>query len=566
MNAIIKYGRAGTYLYPSDDAVSEGCGTWTSPSYIVDKGISTEGNKKGLLYTEFINTVIAGVAELRSMGYTPVLRGMWWMQGCAESGSATQTAEYATLLSYLIDDMREDLGEIFECDASRMPFVCGTIKLNFPEQSMPKYVSVINQAQITVQQQKECVGIVNTQDLDQVDNWHYSKEAQKTIGERFVSAVYAMNGKYSVTYDATGVYLNGVGEFDSGDTVTVNFTIDKGYVINKISYVEYGKEAMDITDSVTDGVYSFTMPAANVEFVVESEDLTAEVTPYGVIPTKYSANDEGSNVGGYPFAVFKAGKLIKVYKKWNDVLADGYLLGSTESTLYLRRDYSTDEDTASSQSLFSIVGELDFDLGGNTLTRGRYHLFQVMNKSKTQKANATCINFVNGRILAKNNAPFIINTNGAATVDDSFCFNFNEITFGIAEGYTGYSIIFETFSDGTFDTNVTANFDNCVIDLKTVIPTKNMYIFSLKETCDTLRIAKVNIESSKMVVDSLNYVQFCILGEGDTLTVADDFIIEMPTTNTQPTFSIETTSGTKVFVETKQENGISTYTVQTTNS
>ena len=73
MNAVIKLGRGSSALYPDVDAtVSKDYGTWTSPSYIKNNGISTSGTKLGALYNDFIATVAEAIEKLESMGYKPM--------------------------------------------------------------------------------------------------------------------------------------------------------------------------------------------------------------------------------------------------------------------------------------------------------------------------------------------------------------------------------------------------------------------------------------------------------------------------------------------------------------
>ena len=141
---IVKYAIGATGIYPSD----RDKGTWTPPSYIADEMLETEGTKIGLLYNNYIETVRNAVAELKEQGYTPVLRGMWWMQGCDESNAWGGASIYDKLLGYLIDDARKDIGEIFECDASNMPFVCGAIHYNPSCLRSPPTLTVYSQQRL----------------------------------------------------------------------------------------------------------------------------------------------------------------------------------------------------------------------------------------------------------------------------------------------------------------------------------------------------------------------------------------------------------------------------------
>ncbi|MBR2432516.1 MAG: hypothetical protein IKB23_06320, partial [Clostridia bacterium] len=113
MNAVIKFSICATFLYPDvTNSASQNHGTWTSPSYIEKHGISTAGNKIGNMYDNFIETVAEGLAQIKEAGYTPRIRGMWWMQGEAETWSNEMASAYSELLTTLIGDVRADLTEL----------------------------------------------------------------------------------------------------------------------------------------------------------------------------------------------------------------------------------------------------------------------------------------------------------------------------------------------------------------------------------------------------------------------------------------------------------------------
>ena len=86
MNAIIKVAYGNTSLYDNTSSnESIKYGTWTPPSYIDAHGISTQGNRTGDLYLTFIAKVAEGLEKLVAAGYTPNLKGVWFMQGEADT-------------------------------------------------------------------------------------------------------------------------------------------------------------------------------------------------------------------------------------------------------------------------------------------------------------------------------------------------------------------------------------------------------------------------------------------------------------------------------------------------
>ena len=202
MNAIIKCAWGGTSIYNSTAETSLKYGTWTSPTYIKNHNISTEGNKCGRLYTWFLETVTHGLDMLEADGYTPVIKGIWWMQGEAETGGANTANAYNELLTTLINDMRRDLGEITGVDQSKMPFVLGEITSNHAAfgNATPAYIDVVCQAQLDVAAALDNVFVLDTTGLAQQDNWHYTADAQITIGEKFVEIALAASGDIPTAY------------------------------------------------------------------------------------------------------------------------------------------------------------------------------------------------------------------------------------------------------------------------------------------------------------------------------------------------------------------------------
>ena len=202
MNAVIKCAWGGTSIYNSTAETSLKYGTWTSPTYIKNHNISTEGNKCGRLYTWFLETVSCGLGMLEADGYTPVIKGIWWMQGEAETGGEKSANAYNELLTTLINDMRRDLSEITGTDQSTLPFVMGEITSNHAAfgNATPAYLDVVCKAQLDVAAALENVFVLDTTGLLQQDNWHYTADSQVTIGEKFIEIVLNASGDIPTAY------------------------------------------------------------------------------------------------------------------------------------------------------------------------------------------------------------------------------------------------------------------------------------------------------------------------------------------------------------------------------
>jgi len=523
MNAVIKLGRGSSYLYPDTaGSASVSFGTWTSPTYLKNNKIGTTGTKVGALYTDFIATVAEAIDILEMQGYTPVIRGMWWMQGEAECSIEAYANAYEALLTALIGDLRADIEANTGVESGDMPFVCGNIKRNTAKDangnyiySQPSYLSLINETQATVAGKLDGVYTVATAELPQKDNWHFTADAQQYLGEQFVKAVVYSENMYSAYLDAVGAEGTGFGSYHAGDSVTVTVTGRDGYVISNVYYTVAGQAPTEIT--VTDGActYTFTMPAADVTFTVEAEDTEAESTKYGKIPSRFTSAEV------YPFILFKNGEFFKAYEDWNSILNNGGQIfltdpeDSREATLLLRKSYDTSTLTVASQNLYTIEGHINFDLNGFTLTRGSYHLFQVMAKKATAKAVSTSFTIYNGTILAGTSAPFVVNTNGEAGADDHFYFTFNGVNFGFAEGAASARLVFETYSNGTYDTKVTAVFNDCMFNAKTNAPDKTLCLFNLDEGSGSLKSADITVNGGSIVIDDISNASIYALGASD---------------------------------------------------
>jgi len=583
MNAVIKLGRGSAYLYPNTTHdVSINFGTWTSPSYISNNNINTEGTKIGGLYASFMDTVQAGVDALIAEGYTPVIKGVWWMQGEAESNQAALANEYEDLLTCLISDMREDLGEIFDSNCSDMPFVMGSIYRNRITDvsgnfvhTQPAYLSVINESQLKVASQGSKIFVVDSTGLPQIDGWHFTADAQQYLGEQFVSRVIEADGKYSVSLDGKNVILTGGGIFSEGEKVTVTVTPSTGFVIKGVTYKVADGEAASISGEVAGSfTYTFTMPAGNVVIGVSAEDPNALSTSYGVIPSAYTTASD------YPFIVFKDGEFFMAYTCWNDLLQDGYGIldkyrsRDAETTILLRRDYSTGEDTFSSQNLYLFEGKITLDLDGHKLTRGKYHLFQVMAKKQSGKTVPTEFTIKNGTILAANSSPFVINSNGnAATLADHFYFNFENVSFGFATTSV-IDMVFVTYTNGSVPTDVSAVFTDCSFVLKTdatlgtVAPTSAVTLFNLADaSVGHVKAADIILKGCHILADDISLVTVYKASEGDSLKVdvsgGEYLSMTLPVADASlPGYFASVSGDYYAMGSATEDNGLYTYTLE----
>ena len=191
MNAIIKCAQGATHLYPDTQYdVSINYGTWTSPSYIEKHNIDLSENPMiGYMYTRFENSVREGIEMLIAEGYTPVIKGVWWMQGEAEMFTVTMASAYRELYETLISDTRNMLSDATGYDCSSTPFICGLPKWNTNNSPAPTYQNMVRTALTTVSANGSNLGYVDCMPLTQHDDWHFDAAGQKYLGEKFIETL-----------------------------------------------------------------------------------------------------------------------------------------------------------------------------------------------------------------------------------------------------------------------------------------------------------------------------------------------------------------------------------------
>ena len=185
---IIKSAHGGTSLLDAIGGQNEPGGNWVSPSYEAALGtVQEKGGRTGGCYRSFIAQVRLNISQLQKMGYTKFnFKGLFWMQGESDRGNPT---EYVRAFKFLVQDFRNDLGEIAtevagtEVDLSNMSVIVGEIS---------KYTSGgesgMNETFIATQRTfpdiiNDCY-IVNSSQFDVrlQDNWHWIQPDMLKIG------------------------------------------------------------------------------------------------------------------------------------------------------------------------------------------------------------------------------------------------------------------------------------------------------------------------------------------------------------------------------------------------
>ena len=523
MHAIIKYAEGGTYLAPTNAAK----GTWTSPTYISANSVSTDGNKIGYLYNSFIDTVVSAIYELRAMGYTPVIQGMWWMQGCAESYDS-YSEQYEALLRAFINDVRFDIEDRTGVQSSEMPFIFGKIIFNPNGDQIPSgYLeagSYYNKVLLAQRNVANDTSLKNVSMIDaesdfpgfgQIDTWHYNATTQSYLGERFVSEVNVFTGKCRISGTGVNASISGGGLYKAGETVSVTVNALPGYYVNDVSMSIGGGASTTVT--LENGKYTFVSDGQDVVFYITTSGGNAQTTEYGTIPAEYSKEE-------YPFAVFKNGSFFCAKANWTSAVltAHNELYGtqgaSNKVVILLRRDYTTSLLDVSSSYLTHMNGELTLDLGENTFTRADGYLFDIFASVTNGALFTTKIVLKNGTVIAKNTPLIGLNHSSSSSLNGSlkhFDFDFENVTFKIANG-TNISSGFITACWENQNYGMTAElaFIDCTFDLSNA--PKGAVMINLAGDTKTLTKVKLDISGGNIIASKTS-VTFIKTDAGDSV-------------------------------------------------
>ena len=311
MNAIIKCAVGATHLYPDTQyEVSIKQGTWTSPSYIENNNVDLSENEMiGYMYSRFEQTVNDGLRLLIEDGYTPVIKGVWWMQGEAEMFTLEMASEYRELYKTLILDMRNTLSEITGYDCSEVPFICGLPKWNTKNSPPPAYQGMVRTAMKTVAGELTNVGYVDCMPLTQHDDWHFDAAGQKYLGEQFISCLEEIESseifeeKISIdneikllTAERSLEFKAGLTNYSSKNNYEYGFIIVptsiltenkiKGQYIEKLDGIEYMNIPCEVTVEKIDEDYSDIYFGAKLSGI-KYENINTSYTAIAYIKNEY---------------------------------------------------------------------------------------------------------------------------------------------------------------------------------------------------------------------------------------------------------------------------------------
>ena len=264
---IFKSATGGTSLQDTD-AIAGTYGNWYPRSLWEDGFVPNDNDNTGYQYNNFVQNFTTVYDELVRNGYQPKVKGMFWMQGCADY---TEPDVYEPILRAFITDIREDLQYITgDVELAYMPFVIGKIATSIAVYNNPQ-VPAFNEMQQRVANEMPAVETIETADLVIVgpdgskangDGWHFGCEDAVTLGQRASNKILEMADSDGIT---TSTYGRGSVNYTlNGNTVTVTVAPENGYKLHMLTV-----NGEDVTSSVVNNVYTFEKTAPYVSIIAQ---------------------------------------------------------------------------------------------------------------------------------------------------------------------------------------------------------------------------------------------------------------------------------------------------------
>ncbi|MBO4962582.1 MAG: Ig-like domain-containing protein, partial [Clostridia bacterium] len=236
--------------------------------YIKENNISLAKNDMiGRMYTWWESTVKKGLDMLIADGYTPVIKGMWWMQGEAEMFTEKMSSAYDELLTALISDVRNSVSEISGYDCSEMPFVFGLPIWNLKNSGTPPYQLDVRDNMQKVANDTSIVNVdcVDCAGLFQHDDWHFDARGQKYLGEQFIAKLETLTEGTAKLKEEVSTFSGPSIRFDQNGSLRFGAKIANYDVANGYKYGMLIVPTDYLTDNVIMGDYINAFKEKSIE-------------------------------------------------------------------------------------------------------------------------------------------------------------------------------------------------------------------------------------------------------------------------------------------------------------
>ncbi len=204
-------------------------------------------------------------------------------------------------------------------------------------------------------------------------------------------------------------------------------------------------------------------------------------TAYGEIPENYA------NFNTYPFAMFVDGQFKSVATNWTGALnnARAYLVSNPGDTVNVLMRINQN-GTWNPVKLGHVMGTINIDLGGYSLTRTNWSLLEAATNDYTDSSSvihtmddtksATAANIIvkNGTILANGSVvAYQVYNNYDKTINVTF----DTVKFALAKtAVSQLSVSWAAQNSGTGIISSDINFKNCTFDFTDIVPESTLYL------------------------------------------------------------------------------------------
>lgn len=342
---IIKYGVGGTALLNNLGGQNQAKGNWVSPSYAqtLTEGVT---EKTGGVYRLFLKEVEKQLQAYKAAGFSPVVKGMFWMQGESDRG---KPAEYVIAFEHFANDVRSDLSQITGEDLKHMPIHVGLISRTFNSSSY----SMVNSNKNFIKTQRKlseyvthCF-IVESDVFDLNDaygnigsdnnHWNYNQiiEIGKLVGKNFKTCKHLYNQEIA---DAKHLKTSG--------TCSVNSVYYKGCLCGKISDSEIFEAPSNIKHKW--GSYKTVVAATTTKTGTKQRVCSA----CGTVDTKIIAKKVQELNDGHTHVFNRENTDSKYIKTEGDC---------KQATIYWKSCQCGEKSNNENDTFGKVIGEHDFE-------------------------------------------------------------------------------------------------------------------------------------------------------------------------------------------------------------
>jgi hypothetical protein len=215
--AIIKISDGGTSL----------AGEWNSRSLFSNR-----------MWKHWLSDTTDAIQDLKNMGFTPILRGICWLQGESDAFVIFNAHGYRENFLNLVNDMFEHLEP--QLDVSRSTFV--TARIGELADFMA-HADTVRSAQAQVMNQDPNWTYFDTTDLTLFDYGHFDAESVAIIGERF-AAEFAQQNRDDLSAVYPQLYPEGANMLFAGHSFYVPVAMAFNVISESAELSSYGFESV----------------------------------------------------------------------------------------------------------------------------------------------------------------------------------------------------------------------------------------------------------------------------------------------------------------------------------